>query len=145
MVGPVLQQDLFSIVTRFRFHNYVLTADISKMYRQILVNPSQRQYQRILWRLDENQAVSAYKLNTVTYGTASASFLAVRCLQQLAEEAEVEYPVAAGIIRNDFYMDDLLTGAKTKEEAINIREDVTRILGTGGFRYTSGHPTTRQS
>ncbi|KOC63377.1 hypothetical protein WH47_04095 [Habropoda laboriosa] len=39
MVGPVVQEDLFSIVTRFRVHTYVLTADITKMYRQIILNP----------------------------------------------------------------------------------------------------------
>lgn len=39
MVGPAIQQDLFSIVTRFRTHQYALSADITKMYRQIWVDP----------------------------------------------------------------------------------------------------------
>ncbi len=30
--GPVLQGDLLFILTRFRTHNYVLSADIIKMY-----------------------------------------------------------------------------------------------------------------
>lgn len=33
--GPVIQQDLFSIILRFRKYEYVMTADISKMYRMI--------------------------------------------------------------------------------------------------------------
>lgn len=37
MVGPVIQQDLFSILLRFRGFKYVLVADIAKMYRQVLV------------------------------------------------------------------------------------------------------------
>lgn len=37
MVGLVLQQDLFLILLRFRRFKYVLTADIAKMYRQMLV------------------------------------------------------------------------------------------------------------
>ena len=40
MCGPVIQDDLFAILTRFRIHRYVITADIAKMYRQILVNPA---------------------------------------------------------------------------------------------------------
>ncbi|GFW16379.1 uncharacterized protein TNCV_4265441 [Trichonephila clavipes] len=40
--GGIIQQDLFSIVSRFRKHAYVLSADIKKMYRQILVDPNQR-------------------------------------------------------------------------------------------------------
>ena len=35
MVGPTIQQDLISIILRFRMHRYAMTADISKMYRQI--------------------------------------------------------------------------------------------------------------
>ena len=33
MVGPTIQQDLISIVLKFRMHVYAMTADISKMYR----------------------------------------------------------------------------------------------------------------
>jgi len=36
--GPSVQEDLVSIMTRFRTHKYVLTADIKKMYRQIWVS-----------------------------------------------------------------------------------------------------------
>lgn len=35
--GPVLQDDLFSIMVRFRTHIYAFSSDITKMYRQIEV------------------------------------------------------------------------------------------------------------
>ncbi|XP_026746090.1 uncharacterized protein LOC113507432 [Trichoplusia ni] len=35
MVSPVVQDDLFSILTRFRQHRYVVTGDVEKMYRAI--------------------------------------------------------------------------------------------------------------
>ncbi|XP_055527502.1 uncharacterized protein LOC129720106 [Wyeomyia smithii] len=35
MVGPVVQDDLFSIISRFRFHRFALVADVAKMYRMI--------------------------------------------------------------------------------------------------------------
>ena len=50
MVGPMIQQDLFSIMVRFRTHRYALIADIEKMYRQIMVNPKDSNRQRIVWR-----------------------------------------------------------------------------------------------
>jgi len=48
LMGPIVQQDLISILMRFRFFTYVITADIIKMYRQILMHPSQTRLQRIL-------------------------------------------------------------------------------------------------
>lgn len=50
IAGPVVQQDLITILLRFRIFHYVFTADIIKMYRQILVDPAHMRYQRILWR-----------------------------------------------------------------------------------------------
>lgn len=47
-VGPVLQSDLFSILIRFRQHNFVAIADIEKMYRQIWINPIEQKYQNSL-------------------------------------------------------------------------------------------------
>lgn len=80
MVGANVQSSLFQILTRFRQHRYVLVGDIEKMYRQVLVDEEDTKHQLILWR-DEKQRIRPYKLNTVTYGTASAAFMATRCLK----------------------------------------------------------------
>jgi len=92
MVGPVVQQDLMAILIRFRTFRYAFTADIIKMSRQILIDESQTPLQRILWRSEIDADIQTYELFTVTYGTASALYLATRCLQHLAEQHEVEYP-----------------------------------------------------
>ncbi|GBO36485.1 hypothetical protein AVEN_99452-1 [Araneus ventricosus] len=76
--GGVLQDDLFSILTRYRKHQYVFTADISKMFRQIEINPSQRKYLKILWKDGPEENVKVFALKSVTYGTTSAPFLAKR-------------------------------------------------------------------
>lgn len=75
LVGPVVQDDLFSILLRFRYNAFVVTGDIEKMYRQI-----ERHLQLILWRDKSTQPIKIFQLNTVTYGTASAPFLSTRCL-----------------------------------------------------------------
>lgn len=54
MVGPTVQEDLFSILVRFRTFPIALTADVSKMYRQVLIDPTQTALQRILWRDSAN-------------------------------------------------------------------------------------------
>ncbi|XP_011859050.1 PREDICTED: uncharacterized protein LOC105556567 [Vollenhovia emeryi] len=133
MVGPVVQEDLTSILLRFRTFRYVLVADVVKMYRQILIDPSQTRLQRILWRDDKAFNVQAFELVTVTYGTAAASFLATRCLVDLADQQEKELPLGASRIKRDFYVDDLLTGADSKTEAINIRDQIIQILKSGSF------------
>lgn len=70
LVGEKLQQDLFITLMNFRKYKYGITADIEKMYRQVLIHESDRQYQKILWRPNEKTPVKVYKLKTVTYGQA---------------------------------------------------------------------------
>ncbi|GBL89188.1 hypothetical protein AVEN_255297-1 [Araneus ventricosus] len=64
--GGLVQEDLFSILCRFRKHRIALTTDIKKMYQIILVNPQQRDLQRILWENNPDDPVKTCKLNTVT-------------------------------------------------------------------------------
>lgn len=143
LVGPTLQSDLTSIVLRWRKHKYVYTADIEKMFRQINVDAADQKYQCILWRQHPDEDIKTYKLTTVTYGTASASYLAIKTTQQLADDEGHKYPNAARIIKQDFYVDDLLSGADTLENAIEIQNQLLRILQAGGFnlrKWTSNHP-----
>lgn len=136
MVGPVIQEDLISMLLRFRTHRYVLVADIIKMYRQILVHPSQTKLQRILWRNDKTSDVQTFELVTVTYGTAAASYLATRCLLDLAERYENEFPLGSLHLKRNFYVDDMLTGADSKSEALAIRDQITQLLKLGSFELS---------
>ncbi|XP_011879669.1 PREDICTED: uncharacterized protein LOC105568535, partial [Vollenhovia emeryi] len=107
--------------------------DIAKMYRQILVHESQTSLQSIIWRENPEAEIEEFELLTVTYGTKPASFLATRCLQQLAEVERTSYPKATEVVGREFYIDDLLTGANTEHEVITLKEELTELLAKGGF------------
>ena len=132
-VGPVIQRDLVDITIRFRQHPFVITDDIEKMYRQVKIADYQRSLQVILWRENNNEPVKEYDLNTLTFGTTSTSFLATRCLYQLALNNKDKYLEACEVIQRDFYVDDLLTGASTIEQAIKIKRKINLILHSGCF------------
>lgn len=131
--GPSIQSDLFSILVKFRKHTFVAMADIEKMYRQIQVHPSQQNLQKIVWRVHPHSKLEHYQLNTVTYGTASAPYLAVRCLHELANVNKKAYPTESHIIINDMYVDDLLTGANNIDTLKQYCTNISTILGSAGF------------
>jgi len=128
--GPVIQDDLIYILARFRVHNFVISADIRKMYRQINVSKEHQDFQRILWRENSNSPIKIFKLNTITYGTVPASYLATACLQKLAEDEYKHNTEISIAISRDFYMDDFLSGAPTKAEAIKLRDRLIEIMAT---------------
>lgn len=132
-VGGVVQSDLFTILLRFRKHAIVFTADIAKMYRQVLVAPDHTRFQRIFWRLESSHPLRVLELLTVTYGTAAAPFLATRCLLQLCNDEGHQFPLASRIITDDCYVDDILSGAKDVEEAVVAQNQLQQLLELGGF------------
>ena len=133
LTGPVLQDGLFSILLRWRIHKIVLKADIEKMYRQIEVNPTDCEFQRILWRSSPSDPIKDYKLTTVTFGTAPAPYLAIKSLQQLAIDEKEKFPLASRVVLNDFYVDDLMSGANSVDEALQIQLEIISMLKSGGF------------
>ncbi|XP_035920072.1 uncharacterized protein LOC118517729 [Anopheles stephensi] len=133
LVGPIVQEDLLTIILRFRSYAIALVADVEKMYRQILHNIIDRNLLRIRYRKSPLDPISTYELNTVTYGTASAPFLATRTLQQVAHDHKDQFPKAVDPVLRDFYVDDLLTGATDLNEAVEVRKQITAMLDSAGF------------
>ncbi|XP_045445808.1 uncharacterized protein LOC123653874 [Melitaea cinxia] len=130
-VGPILQNDVFSILLRFRQYKYVVCADIQKMYRNIGIHLDQRDLQLIVWRASRNDPLRIYKLNTVTYGTASAPYLSIRCLHELA--AECNNKRIAQVITDDMYVDDVLTGDDQLDNLLDICNKTSEVLQSGCF------------
>lgn len=87
---PKLQKDLVAILRRFRLPSIVFTADIKQIYRQIIIDPTYRPYQRILCRFSEKDPLQDYESNTVTYCVSSSSFFGIRVLQ-LAYDYHILY------------------------------------------------------
>ncbi|XP_045535467.1 uncharacterized protein LOC106721755 [Papilio machaon] len=133
LIGPTLQPDLRHLLIKWRSYKVCIVGDIVKMYRQIKITEEHSNLQCIVWRDEQEQPLQHYKLVTVTFGTAAAPFLAVRTLVQLAEDEGHKYHTASHILKDSFYMDDLMTGAETVEQAFKIYEEINSLLLDGGF------------
>ncbi|XP_070854797.1 uncharacterized protein [Drosophila suzukii] len=147
--GPALQNDLGGVTLNWRLHRYVFVADITKMYRCIDMHEEDAQYQRIIWR-DEKGLIKEYFLTTVTFGTASAPFTAIRVIHQIASDERERYPLAEHVLKKEIYVDDVQTGHETIDGALKIRNDVIAALQSAGMelkkwasRYLRKHPNYR--
>ncbi|XP_053699038.1 uncharacterized protein LOC128746009 [Sabethes cyaneus] len=133
LTGPVLQDSLVDILLRFRFPSIVLAGDVKQMYRMVRLSDKDRNFIRILWRWSKNDPLQEYCLNTVTYGTKSASYLATKCVQQLLLSHQNQFSTTVEKATKGIYVDDVLTGADTIEEAKQLRRELSHIFSTGGF------------
>ena len=91
--GPKLQQDITTVLTRWKFFKIVFTADIIKMYRQILVHPDDLCWQHLLWRSRSTYPIQDCVMRTVTDGTSGAPFIAISILLTLKEKGSLISPL----------------------------------------------------
>ncbi|GFU95612.1 retrovirus-related Pol polyprotein from transposon 17.6 [Trichonephila clavipes] len=91
MSGPKANEDLICILLRFCFHDIAVAADIKMMNRQVNIHPEDWDFQRIFSRDSPEKEIQAFRLNTVTYGTTSAPYLATRTLKQLALDEKLKF------------------------------------------------------
>lgn len=130
--GAVVQNELLDILILFRTYRYVLLSDIKQMYRMILIHPDDRKYQNILWKNSQG-TLQTLQLQTVTYGLKSSSFLATRCLVELANSEGQNYPLASYALLNNTYVDDILSGADTFEKAVRLKNELISFLSLRSF------------
>lgn len=141
--GPRLQAELIDILTKFRLYRFAFTGDIAKMYRQIFIHSDDCKYQLIVWRDNPSQPIRTYAIDVVTFGTASAPYLAVKTLFRLADDEENSYPSGAKCLREGFYVDDCIFGANTLKEALIIQSEIRSILNSAGFhirKWSANNP-----
>ncbi|KYQ52770.1 hypothetical protein ALC60_08103 [Trachymyrmex zeteki] len=113
------------------------------MYRQILIDNCDIDLQRILWRSSPADAINEYRLLTVTYGTASAPFLALRVLKQLADDEGASFPLGKRALMESMYIDDALFGADSISQIRLIRDQLVALLKRGHFelrKWSSNAP-----
>lgn len=133
LTGKKLQTNICDILLQFRIHNVVFSCDVRQMFRQIEVNPKDQMFQLILWRKSSDQPLSTFKLTTVTYGQNSSPFLAIKTLAQLADDEGHDFPQAAEVLKKHTYVDDVITGASTVEDALQLQQQLISLLQRGGF------------
>ena len=127
LLGPRLQDHVFDILIRLRLHQYALSADVAKMYRQVALDKSDRDFHRILWRDYVTDEIRELRMTCVTYGVASSFYHSTRALHESAK-TNGPNPNTVNVILNVFWVDDLISGADTLEEACVLQDDLIETL-----------------
>ncbi|GFT79964.1 uncharacterized protein LOC103569155 [Trichonephila clavipes] len=83
---------------------------------------------RIVWRNSSFEPIQDFRLTRIAYGTASAPYHAIKCLQQLALNESNNFPLASKAALKDFYVDDLMSGANSLSETLELQNQLTQML-----------------
>ncbi|KAL9955947.1 hypothetical protein ACROYT_G037353 [Oculina patagonica] len=136
-VGPALSPLLFDILIRFREKRVALVGDIEKEFLNIVVNERDRDCLRFLWvkSVDSEQLDPVvYRFCRVVFGVNCSPFLLNATLQYHLDSFTEIDPEFVRIMKKSFYVDDLVTGQKTTQEAGELYGKAKTRLAIGGFK-----------
>ena len=129
--GPVLLRDLVGMILRFRIPKVGIVSDIEKAFLQIELQPSDRDVTRFLWfknyqeqKIDESH-IQELRFCRVPFGVISSPFLLSATIESLLDSSETQL---AEQLKNDIYMDNLITGTDTVEKAISLYKGAKAIF-----------------
>ena len=91
------------------------------------MHPEDFDLHRFLHQDDSGEIIDC-RMKKLTFGITTSPYLASQVLRQLVSDYSDEFPTAAALIEQAFYVDDCLTGADTLQEACHIREELNQLL-----------------
>ena len=90
-----------------------------------------RNLHQLYWRSDPSEPITKWRLTRVIYGVASSSYHAIRALRESVDKAPNQ--TCRDAILNSFYVDDVLGGASSPNEAVSLYKDITTTLASRGM------------
>ena len=127
--GPNLLANLTEVLIRFRRYKIALVADIEKAFYQISVALEDRDVHRFFWELEGKLRVMRFC--RLPFGNTASPFLLIGTLQQHVKALPVTH--ATQELVQNMYMDNLLTGADTASEVIELIRESSSIMEQAGM------------
>ena len=128
--------NLVLVFVRWRIGVEAMHTDITTMYPSIKLEPEYWGLQKYLWSegLDPNAEVTTKVIMRVIIGGRSSGGLAIAGVRKLANLIEKEFPIAARILREEIYVDDVLPkGQDSKEDCLEVADEIEGGLALGGM------------
>ena len=137
MIGPSFQNEICSIMLRFRFHAIALSTDFEKAFLHVNLDGADRDYTRFLWLSkpsDPESAFQIYQFKSVLFGSASSPFILNAVLSHHLDQ--FESLVAADMKRN-LYVDSIISGVSTESLATEYYTEARSIMIQAKFNLRS--------
>ena len=136
MTGPNLIPKLFNILVKFRWNIVAVTADIEKAFLMIGIRPSDRDMLRFLWFNNPEQPdseVTHFRFTRLVFGLRPSPAILSCVISHHLRKYHEKYPELVQSIESSLYVDDLIAGEDTVEQAFNLYVKAKKFMADGNF------------
>ena len=142
--GLSLQNKLWDVLVRQRSYPVTVTGDLQKAFLQVRIKEAERDALRFHWKKDKDAELETLRFTRVLFGLTCSPFLLEGVLECHLQSWETRKPELVAEIRKDLYVDDLLSGGATVQEAEYRKHSAIEIFEDAQFtlhKWHSNFPT----
>jgi len=138
--GPPLQNHLWSVLVRNRFHPVALAGDLKQAFLQVRIREEDRDVMRFHWLKDlQTKEVETLRFTRALFGLATSPFLLGAVIEQHLNNCKQNYPEEVKEIKQSLYVDDLITGGTTVSQVYQLKETAKTIFQQAQFELHKWH------
>jgi len=149
--GLNLNPEILAVLLRFRVNKVAWIGDIEKAFLQIAIRPEDRGAARFLWFEDPfkhlQSQIIKLQWNVVTFGLRSSPFILRATIKKHLQQTNLISKEEASYIEDNLYVDDLLAGSPTAQEAFEMIEKVRDVFKSAGMnlrKFVTNSPALRK-
>jgi hypothetical protein len=112
-----LQNKLWSVLVRGRFHPVAVSGDLQKAFLQVRIKAEDRDALRFHWKPNSQAQIQTLRFTRALFGLAPSPFLLGGVIEYHLQSWEDRKPDTFAKIKKSLYVDDLISGSTTVEKA----------------------------
>lgn len=134
--GPNLNPNILDLLLNFRSFKIGTSADIEKAFLHVSLAKHDRDAFHYFWFEEGSTNLEELCMTRVPLSACSISFRLAATLRHHFQLVEDKYPSTAKLLKDHLYVDDLVIGAQSKDEAQQVVNDCFSILEETGMHLT---------
>ena len=137
--GPPLQNHIWNILVRLRFHPVALTGDLKQAFFQVRIKSEERDAVRFHWKSHQEAEVETLRFTRALFGLTSSPFLLGGVIESHLDSWEAQNPELIAELRQSLYVDDLVSGKPTVNEAQDLKRGAIEVFKDAKFTLHKWH------
>ena len=137
--GSPLQNHIWNILVRMRFHPVALTGDLKQAFLQVRIKGEERDALRFHWKSHQEAEVETLRFTRALFGLTSSPFLLGGVIESHLDSWEARNPELIAELRRSLYVDDLVSGKPTVKEAQDMKHGAIEVFEDAKFTLHKWH------
>ena len=137
--GPPLENHLWSILVRMRFHPVLIAGDLKQAFLQVRIKKEERDALRFHWKASDHSEIETLRFTRALFGLVPSPFLLGGVIECHLESWKPRLPELVAELRRSLYVDDLISGKPTVTEAQQLKQGAIEIFTDAKFTLHKWH------